>query len=60
MSFSLTLYFRLGPLLSQAQSLLLNNVQEHSEAPTQTPKEELMQRGIQGGGLGVLLACLWR
>ena len=50
--FLLTLYFRLGPLLSQAQILLLDNLQEHSEAPTQTTKEEMMQRGLQGEGLG--------
>jgi len=60
MSLSLTLYFCLGPLLSQAQNLLLENVQVHSEAPTQTTKEELMQRIIQGEGLGGTLACLWR
>jgi len=57
--FTLTFYFHVGPLLSQAQGILLSNVQGQSEAPTQTTKEELIQRGLQGEGLGVLVACLW-
>src|SRR5258706_3966035 len=52
MGSSLTLYFLLGPLLSQARVLLLDAVHEHSEAPTQTTKEEITQRGLQGEGLG--------
>ena len=53
--FFLTIQSRLGPLLSHAHSILLDNGQVHSESSIHTAKEELMQRDLQGGGLSVIL-----